>query len=604
MTIMPEHNQYQLQQQNASKSSENLRTLLPLPPPPPPPPAPSSTNKPFAKQMATLCLSNKPSCSRETLALNEDLPATTLINESSGDETGSTCLREVTSSTSRLSPLLLLSFSAEDDDYFIEQSRQKSTKSAIAPSSRPPPAPLDYPSTHTLHPKNTLSSTSQSQQHRRLRQQQQHSVPMQIRSINNKLKKGPAVFNHQQCSRRFYQAKANRSSNKLLPTVYRSTATLVLLFLAVSALLPLTSLVQGMPQTSAVASSYHLKGGPQSARHNHNQHHHHHSHQSTPSSSSPYSLSSSSASSSLSLSSAVQSPPPPQQQGNSYQAHGPHNMYHPFGSSSSISSPSSSVQHHQPLPVKSSSLVQQDSNNNHYHHSSSSALADPPTIVNGSCPTCGRRFDLQQAKDLKLEAIQQQILSKLNLMEKPKVNQNWLKREQALEAIRKAKLNSKIRGRSRSAAISNTGGGGGGGGINSAATNRKRHSRRESDTPVHRRLNFIESQHSSNYNRSSIVLYGNGALEDGTTTTTASAHGNNFDSLFGQDEDEEEYEGEEEMESSTDEYYGKTSEIIAFAEPGKWHTDCVFLFPFFCFCCFCFFFAQLLFYDYNYYRHS
>ncbi|KAH9391066.1 hypothetical protein TYRP_006658 [Tyrophagus putrescentiae] len=317
MTIMPEHNQYQLQQQSASKSSENLRTLLPLPPPPPPPPAPSSTNKPFAKQMATLCLSNKPSCSRETLALNEDLPATTLINESSGDETGSTCLRE----------------------------------------------------------------------------------------------------------------------------------------------------------------------------------------------------------------------------------------------------------HHQPLPVKSSSLVQQDSNNNHYHHSSSSALADPPTIVNGSCPTCGRRFDLQQAKDLKLEAIQQQILSKLNLMEKPKVNQNWLKREQALEAIRKAKLNSKIRGRSRSAAISNTGGGGGGGGINSAATNRKRHSRRESDTPVHRRLNFIESQHSSNYNRSSIVLYGNGALEDGTTTTTASAHGNNFDSLFGQDEDEEE-EGEEEMESSTDEYYGKTSEIIAFAEPA------------------------------------
>lgn len=219
-----------------------------------------------------------------------------------------------------------------------------------------------------------------------------------------------------------------------------------------------------------------------------------------------------------------QQPYPPSQ---TYQHHSYHDKYHLFSS-----------QQVQPKP-KSSSLFRLDSNQQNQQPLN---ISQTGNNVNTSCPNCGRHFDLQEAKNLKLEAIQQQILSKLNLIEKPKINRDWLNREQALEAIRKAKLNAKVRSYSRPAAIGSNG---------SRRHKRKRHSRRESDTPQHRRLSFSESVRKNN-----------------TFDASVNPDGDQFEDFFGHLKEED---ADEEEEESNDEYYGKTSEIIAFAEPGKKH---------------------------------
>lgn len=217
-----------------------------------------------------------------------------------------------------------------------------------------------------------------------------------------------------------------------------------------------------------------------------------------------------------------QQPYPPSQ---TYQHHSYHDKYHLFSSQQ--------VQH----KPKSSSLLRLDSNQQNQQPLN---ISQTGSNVNTSCPNCGRHFDLQEAKNLKLEAIQQQILSKLNLIEKPKINRDWIKREQALEAIRKAKLNARVRSYSRPAAI---------GSIGSRQHKRKRHSRRESDTPQHKRLSFSESVRRNN-----------------TFDASANHDGDQFEDFFGHLKEED---ADEEEEESNDEYYGKTSEIIAFAEPGK-----------------------------------
>lgn len=509
MKVMPEHNQYQMYQNG--KTSENLLIFLP---PPSPPPSSTLTVKLDKMEIMSSSPSSTDECSvvRKIDKNNDERKLdrqtlTCLTVKSTTEETA-------TKTTTHLSPLL----SFTESDYFLKPKHKSNNNCGQSRSALLQVKPA-LPSNTNIKCTSTLQTHPCQKEHGRWRLQapveEMRNGRFKLASLSPspsspQLSKSVTTVSSQ-CFKQMYKLS-------LLSSIC-GTASFVLFLVTL-----LSSTVLGMPQTSAMASAYHLKA----------QQRHHQQHQSTPKVSSPYY----SASSSSSLSSVQQSQ---HQNGNAYQAHGFHNKYLPF----SNSYPSSSVQHQ--APVKSSSL-KQDSNNHHHHQSASSppvindaSALSTVVVSNASCPNCGRRFDLQEAKSLKLEAIQQQILSKLNLMEKPKVNQNWLKREQALEAIRKAKLNSKVRGRSRSAAISSMGDG--------SATNRKRHSRRESDTPVHRRLSFSNS-----------------SLDTGEERTTSTESSLNYDSLFGGQADEDE---EEEVESSTDEYYGKTSEIIAFAEPGK-----------------------------------
>lgn len=132
---------------------------------------------------------------------------------------------------------------------------------------------------------------------------------------------------------------------------------------------------------------------------------------------------------------------------------------------------------------------------------------------------------------MKLDAIKQQILSKLNLANAPNVSGHRMPHEFAMEIIRKAKLNAAM---------------GAGGGDQVA--NRAR--RAKSKKAKHRRHNRRESE--------PLTLSTYNELNDSDYTR-------NKDFLF----EHKQQNAASVDDNDNDEYYSKTSEIIAFAEPGK-----------------------------------
>ncbi|KAI2799049.1 hypothetical protein BLOT_014878 [Blomia tropicalis] len=192
-----------------------------------------------------------------------------------------------------------------------------------------------------------------------------------------------------------------------------------------------------------------------------------------------------------------------------------------------------------------SSQSQLDSN--HSFHQPTNSIG---TTTNATCLNCKLRLNRTEAEYLKLEAIKQQILSKLNMARPPRITNDQLKREQAIEAIRKAKLNARVMQRMGGKRYR----------TNNINGKRKRHSRRESDIPIHRRLVHHSSMNQSEYDLVGTEIFGN-------------YNSNNNNNNEEGEEDEDDGEDEEEEESfNNDEYYGKTSEIIAFAEPGKFFS--------------------------------
>lgn len=181
-----------------------------------------------------------------------------------------------------------------------------------------------------------------------------------------------------------------------------------------------------------------------------------------------------------------------------------HHSNHPSYSSSS-SSPSSSGQHHYHNRLYPFERIQ------HRISVNSSSRA------NLTCVNCRLKLNRTEAEQLKLDAIKQQILSKLNLANRPNLSVGsgrfHLPRQVALDIIRKAKLDSGSRDRKRN------------------QRQQKRHHRR----------NTVRS-------------YG---LDDQWPATRP------FFNLTSEDGDEEE------SDEFNDDYFSKTSEIIAFAEPGK-----------------------------------
>ena len=366
-------------------------------------------------------------------------------------------------------------------------------------------------------------------------------------------------------------------------TLWPSVVVLVGVLLCCSVLL-LDNFVQGLPQTSY--------------QYGYN-HHHHQKQQSSlqqqSSAPSPYLSSTSSTSSSMNHF----------QPSSTYQNHF-HDRYHPFNNINN----NNKVQHLQQQSrsaslkldskIKSNILLVDNKNknnydNNNHHHQQLININSNNSSNNISCPNCRLRLNQTQAEYLKLEAIKQQILSKLNLVSPPRITQDKAKREQALEAIRKAKLANTQRKQFRTNNVGNSHK------LrykNNKSENRKqyhhhhhnnnnnhyhyhyneqnynendqykrkRHSRRESDKPVHTKLSFSSSPSSSSFTT---------ALLSNSTHFIPSSSSSSTSSLLAHDYDHEHQQRffdnyhEEFSSSSTDEYYGKTSEIIIFAEPGK-----------------------------------
>ena len=303
----------------------------------------------------------------------------------------------------------------------------------------------------------------------------------------------------------------------------------------------LFGIVLGLPQTSPTSYQYQQH---QIQHHHHQPKEYHRRQQNVALTSSSSSSSSSSTHSSSPYPTSHGSINSQSSSSSSYQPHY-HHPLHPFKQNNNQVQHQQYQKYHHLNRTTHSSQSQLDSN--HSFHQPTNSIG---TTTNATCLNCKLRLNRTEAEYLKLEAIKQQILSKLNMARPPRITNDQLKREQAIEAIRKAKLNARVMQRMGGKRYR----------TNNINGKRKRHSRRESDIPIHRRLVHHSSMNQSEYDLVGTEIFGN-------------YNSNNNNNNEEGEEDEDDGEDEEEEESfNNDEYYGKTSEIIAFAEPGKFFS--------------------------------
>jgi hypothetical protein len=168
------------------------------------------------------------------------------------------------------------------------------------------------------------------------------------------------------------------------------------------------------------------------------------------------------------------------------------------------------------LPSNTVWSLRHDSDNNSSlaNDSNSSGFKLSENHLNG-CPNClSVASNRPLAERLKVEAIKKQILSKLNLPERPNITAS-IPRELVLEALRKAQLDT----------------------------------------------------NGNNYHSFTPHIYSISSVHSQQTDLSQSTPHQNFHSTHQtsyQESDTSNF-----ISSSSDDYYGKTSEIIAFAEPGK-----------------------------------
>lgn len=166
--------------------------------------------------------------------------------------------------------------------------------------------------------------------------------------------------------------------------------------------------------------------------------------------------------------------------------------------------------------------------------STAGSLSSALNNENSSCINCRLKLNRTQAEHLKLNAIKQQILSKLNLKHRPNITGNQFAMDEAIEIIRKAKLDYLGQSSPKQYRFNNE-----------QKTKKRRHQRRESDDS----LKLIHWKTLSSANGQTL-FNNNEPLND--------EHNYYYDDNDDNDDN-----------NVSDEYFGKTSEIIIFAKPGR-----------------------------------
>ncbi|RWS18003.1 Inhibin beta B chain-like protein [Dinothrombium tinctorium] len=167
------------------------------------------------------------------------------------------------------------------------------------------------------------------------------------------------------------------------------------------------------------------------------------------------------------------------------------------------------------------------------------SAAKNATLAVADCLNCAS-LNKEIAIHLKVEAIKQQILSKLQLKERPKISPS-IPRELVAEALRKAHFDVENNGYRRR--------------VNSIKTHHHNH---------HSPLSSSSSS-ASTAPLSSLPSSSPSTLVDQTLSDAANAE---FRDVEYDDEYDSDFPDMSQSSSTSEDYYGRTSEIIAFSEPG------------------------------------